>query len=76
MSLPETYKRAVFKEAGGALVFEDAPLQLPDKNEVLVRVEACGVCHSDTIAQRNILGSGLSVLRCSSQRPFHLSRAC
>jgi D-arabinose 1-dehydrogenase-like Zn-dependent alcohol dehydrogenase len=59
MSLPKTYKHAVFKEAGGALSIEETPLQLPGKNEVLVKVEACGVCHSDLFAQQNAYGVGL-----------------
>ena len=32
---------------GKALVVEDAPELEPQPDEVLVRVEACGVCHSD-----------------------------
>lgn len=51
MSLPASYKAALFKEAGGQLVIEDVPLTKPAAGEVLVKVEACGVCHSDTIPQ-------------------------
>jgi Zn-dependent alcohol dehydrogenase len=51
MSLPASYKAALFKEAGGPLVIEDVPLTKPAAGEVLVKVEACGVCHSDTIPQ-------------------------
>ena len=59
MSLPKTFKQAVFKEAGAPLTIEEAELTLPGKGEVLVRVEACGVCYSDSYAQQNILGGGL-----------------
>lgn len=59
MSLPQTYKQAVFKAQGQPLVIEDAPLKLPGKNELLVKVEACGVCFSDMFAQANIMGGGL-----------------
>lgn len=51
MDLPKTYKRAAFHDAGGPLVIEQADLILPAKGEILIRVEACGVCYSDTIAQ-------------------------
>lgn len=61
MTLPKTFKQAVFKEAGGALIIEDAELTPPNKGEVLVKVEACGVCFSDMFAQNNILGGGLYV---------------
>ncbi|KAL2158117.1 hypothetical protein VTH06DRAFT_4685 [Thermothelomyces fergusii] len=57
-SLPKTFKKASFKEHGGRLVIEEAPLQPPGKNELLVKVEACGVCHSDHFAQINGYGAG------------------
>ncbi|OKL63466.1 hypothetical protein UA08_01793 [Talaromyces atroroseus] len=53
MSLPKTFRQAVFKEAGGPLVLEEASLTLPGEGEILVKVEACGVCFSDTFAQLN-----------------------
>ena len=59
MSLPKTYKQAVFKEAGAPLTVEEAELTPPSKGEVLVKVEACGVCFSDMFAQQNIMGGGL-----------------
>lgn len=61
MSLPKTFKQAVFKEAGAPLTIEDATMTSPAKGEVLVKVEACGVCFSDMFAQNNILGGGLYV---------------
>lgn len=59
MTLPKTYKQAVFKAAGAPLTIEDAELTLPGKGELLVKVEACGVCFSDMYAQNNIMGGGL-----------------
>jgi Zn-dependent alcohol dehydrogenase len=59
MSLPKTYKQAVFKEAGAPIKIEETKLTLPGKGEVLVKVEACGVCFSDTFAQHNVMGGGL-----------------
>jgi hypothetical protein len=43
MTLPSTYKHALFKEAGGPLIVEDTPMTTPGVGEVLVKVEACGV---------------------------------
>lgn len=51
MTLPKSYKRAAFREAGGSLVIEETALALPGKGEILIKVEACGVCHSDIFAQ-------------------------
>ena len=58
-TLPKTYKHAVFKEQGAPLVVEEVELRLPAKGEVLIKVEACGVCHSDMMAQHNVMGAGL-----------------
>jgi len=57
--LPKTFKRAAFKEQGGSLTVEEVELQLPEKGEILVKVQACGVCHSDVFAQDNVYGAGL-----------------
>ncbi|GFF59772.1 alcohol dehydrogenase [Aspergillus udagawae] len=62
MSLPQTYKRAVFKELGQLLTVEDAPLKLPGTRELLIKVEACGVCYSDMYSQYNGLGGGFPIV--------------
>ena len=58
-NLPKTYKQAAFKEQGGPLKLEDVELKMPTRGEVLIKVEACGVCHSDHMVQANAMGSGL-----------------
>jgi len=40
-------KAAVLHEFGAALAIEDLPVPTPAADEVLIRIEACGVCHSD-----------------------------
>ncbi|KAL2808488.1 chaperonin 10-like protein [Aspergillus granulosus] len=62
MSLSQTYKRAVFKDLGHPLTVEDAPLKLPAPNELLIKVEACGVCRSDMYSQYNGLGGGFPIV--------------
>jgi S-(hydroxymethyl)glutathione dehydrogenase/alcohol dehydrogenase len=37
----------IFERVGGPLVVEDIPEPRPRQGEVLVRVAACGVCHTD-----------------------------
>jgi Zn-dependent alcohol dehydrogenase len=59
MSLPKTFRQAIFKEAGGPLVIEEAGLIPPAAGEILVQVDACGVCFSDTITQHDYMGGGL-----------------
>ena len=40
-------KAAVLSEVGGHLILEDIPRPQPKAGEVLVKVTACGVCHTD-----------------------------
>lgn len=40
-------KAAVFKEVGKPLIIEEMPTPEPESGEVLVKVAACGVCHTD-----------------------------
>ncbi|KAI1654610.1 putative alcohol dehydrogenase [Daldinia decipiens] len=61
MSLPKTFKRAVFPGKGESLVIQETHLVLPGDNEVLVKVEACGVCYSDYYGQYNVLGGGFPI---------------
>ncbi|KAI0429014.1 GroES-like protein [Xylaria sp. FL1042] len=62
MTLPKTYKQAVFREQGGPLFLEEVDLKHPGAGEILVKVEACGVCYSDMFAQNNILGGGFPLV--------------
>lgn len=40
-------KAAVLREFGQPLRIEELPMPSPEADEVLIKVEACGVCHSD-----------------------------
>ncbi|ROV90519.1 hypothetical protein VMCG_09841 [Cytospora schulzeri] len=62
MTLPKVYKQAVFKVQGEPLTLEDVELKLPGPGEILVKVEACGVCHSDAFAQENVFGGGFPIV--------------
>lgn len=42
-----TMKAATLVETGGPLAFTDLPVKQPGPGELLVRLESCGVCHSD-----------------------------
>ncbi|EFE45129.1 hypothetical protein TRV_00067 [Trichophyton verrucosum HKI 0517] len=59
MDIPKTFKQAIFKEKGAPLVLEEVPMTPPGNGEVLVKVQACGVCHSDVYVQNDGLGAGL-----------------
>ena len=40
-------KAAVVHEFGKPLVIEEVPIPVPGNGQILVKVEACGVCHTD-----------------------------
>ncbi|KAH6672837.1 putative alcohol dehydrogenase [Halenospora varia] len=62
MSLPATYKQAAFLKQGEPLTIQEVPLSLPAAGEILVKVEACGVCFSDMYAQHNVMGGGFPLV--------------
>ncbi|KAK3694448.1 zinc-binding dehydrogenase [Podospora appendiculata] len=55
--LPKTFRAAVFVEANKPLELQDVPLRQPGPGQILVKVLACGVCHSDVVAQAGVMGS-------------------
>ncbi|KAM0205308.1 hypothetical protein ACHAPQ_011303 [Fusarium lateritium] len=55
-SLPTTYKAWQVQKAGEPLSLETFQLTQPGPGEVLVKVLACGVCHSDVGMQKGEFG--------------------
>ncbi|MDT0644858.1 alcohol dehydrogenase [Zunongwangia sp. F363] len=47
-------KAVQVKEKGGEFVVVDIDKPSPKENEVLIKVEACGICHSDAIVKEGI----------------------
>ena len=45
--MPKTMQAAVLRKIGTPLTIEDLPVPQPKPGEVLIKVTACGVCHSD-----------------------------
>ncbi len=45
--IPRVMKAAVLYEPGAPLIIDEVELRGPASDEVLVRIAACGVCHSD-----------------------------
>ena len=45
--MKKTMKAAVLHKIGHPLVIEDMPVPEPGHGDVLIKVRACGVCHSD-----------------------------
>jgi D-arabinose 1-dehydrogenase-like Zn-dependent alcohol dehydrogenase len=47
LGMATTMKAAVVHEFGRPLRIEDVPVPEPGPDQILVKVEACGVCHTD-----------------------------
>ncbi|WP_223623806.1 zinc-binding dehydrogenase [Microbacterium sp. EST19A] len=46
-ALPASMRAAIWDGVGSPLVVEDVPVPRPRAGEVLIKVAACGVCHTD-----------------------------
>jgi hypothetical protein len=46
-SMSNTMKAAVVREFGKPLVIEEVPVPQPNENQILVRIAATGICHTD-----------------------------
>lgn len=61
-SLPKTFKAIVFKEKGAPLELQELPLRKPGPGEVLVKVLACGVCHSDCFEHDGMMSNSWPIV--------------
>jgi hypothetical protein len=55
-NLPKTYKACVIEKANAPWALKDVELRMPEEDEVLIKVHACGVCHSDAAVQQGHMG--------------------
>ncbi|GAA5905058.1 hypothetical protein JCM8208_007672 [Rhodotorula glutinis] len=58
---PKTYKAAFIEKAGAPFDIQDVEYKKPQKGEIVVKVLASGVCHSDSIVVDQILPVGKRV---------------
>src|SRR5271163_1481783 len=47
-------RAVVVKKAGGPLQAEERDIPVPGPEEVRIRVQACGVCHSDSVTVQGL----------------------
>lgn len=48
-------KAVQIKEKGGEFEYVDVDKPSPKENEVLIKIEACGICHSDAITKEGVM---------------------
>ncbi|KAI9884915.1 MAG: hypothetical protein M1823_003293 [Watsoniomyces obsoletus] len=56
-SLPKTFKAVVVEHKDGPMTLKDVPLEQPKAGEILIKVLAVGVCHSDSLLSPGIFGN-------------------
>ena len=66
-------KAVVCRELNKPVVVEEITVEAPKRGEVLVKIAACGVCHSDLSATNGTTSANLAF--CSSQAMNELGRA-
>jgi len=54
-TIPKKMKAAVIEKSKGPLVVKEVDVPEPEANEVLIKVKACGVCHSDAAVQQGLM---------------------
>lgn len=54
--MPVRTRAAVVSQPGGSFLFQDVELDGPRQGEVLVRMVACGICHTDIAARDGLFG--------------------
>lgn len=50
-------RAAIVRECGGPFIFKEIELDDPRPGEVLVRIVACGICHTDIAARDGLIGT-------------------
>jgi D-arabinose 1-dehydrogenase-like Zn-dependent alcohol dehydrogenase len=56
-NLPKTFKAIVIEKPGAPWAIKDIPLEEPKAGQVLIKSEACGICHSDSVTQQGHMGA-------------------
>ncbi|KAF2475180.1 alcohol dehydrogenase [Lindgomyces ingoldianus] len=56
LSIPKTCRAVVIEKPGAPWAIKEVPIEDPKQGEVLVKVHACGVCHSDSFLQQGAFG--------------------
>lgn len=55
-TLPKTRRAVVIERKGAPWTIKELPIEEPKSGEVLIKVFACGVCHSDSFMQQGAFG--------------------
>lgn len=63
LSIPTSCRAVVIEKAGAPWTIKEVPIQPPKAGEILIKVLACGICHSDSFLQQGAFGDAASFPR-------------
>ena len=55
-NIPKTRRAVVIEKKDAPWTIKELPVEEPKSGEVLIKVHACGVCHSDVFMQQGAFG--------------------
>ncbi|KAF1835537.1 alcohol dehydrogenase [Decorospora gaudefroyi] len=55
-AIPSKCRAVVIEKAGAPWTIKEVPIEQPKAGEILIKVLACGICHSDSFLQQGALG--------------------
>lgn len=55
-NLPKTFKAIVVEKPNAPWSVQEVELKEPSAGQVLIKTEACGICHSDYATQQGLMG--------------------
>lgn len=62
-NIPKTCRAVVIEKPGAPWTVKDVPVSHPDAGQILIKVHACGICHSDSFLQQGAFGEMASFPR-------------
>ncbi|KAF2710251.1 alcohol dehydrogenase [Pleomassaria siparia CBS 279.74] len=62
-SIPKTCRAIVIEKPGAPWAIKQVPVNSPESGEVLVKVDACGICHTDCFMREGGFGDAASFPR-------------
>lgn len=54
--LPKTFRAIVIEKPNAPWEVKEVELKKPEAGQVVIKTEACGICHSDYITQQGHMG--------------------
>lgn len=61
-SIPKTCRAVVIEAKDAPWKIKEVPVEEPKQGEILIKTQACGVCHSDSFVQKGAFGNAFPII--------------